>query len=536
MKDDTHENNVYARDLRNAIKHISEVESGRKGYYCMGCGREMQAKKGEVYAQHFAHDPKDIALKGKCTFSDETYRHGLAKDVLQMIKQIKVPALYKYVREQDGKPRKIRDSWVVSAHRVENELPFFENEDGVVMWGRNVELGEDKGRHLLIQPDVAFFDASGKPILLIEIVATHKVDREKLIKIRRLGIDTVQVSVPKDSPTEIQSTFYRTLRTKWLYNDEQEQADYLQLPEGGGKGIPPLDEFQRQLLKSVESYHCRASQIGNLLRAIGKCVDSEQYRTAYQSLVGEIQRVTLNTERARAEVRAVQARHETAIAEELRPQAERIAREAARLEEQDRELTEQRSDLEERYLRKGAELVTTQASYQPECQAEIERVTTDLAELGAGSATLEEREEEIAGEEARIREDLHNEQSAFESAARREQEEAERLEQERAGLPERYRQIEINLELTFKSDAERLQQQSEASEAGMRNDFERAGRQSTDSIKNRDSQGASSIHRRIRETLDSRRLIDSIEEEIPNLIRMRKAKDVFGSRAYKNWT
>jgi competence CoiA-like predicted nuclease len=80
-----HDNNVYAHDITNHVKHISEVASGRKGYYCMGCAREMQAKKGEKYAHHFSHDPNDIDNKGKCTYSDETYRHQLAKDSLQYI-------------------------------------------------------------------------------------------------------------------------------------------------------------------------------------------------------------------------------------------------------------------------------------------------------------------------------------------------------------------------------------------------------------------------------------------------------------------
>ena len=68
LEENNHENNVYAHDIKNKIKHISEVESGRKGYYCMGCKREMQAKKGSVNIHHFAHDPTDIKRKGKCTF------------------------------------------------------------------------------------------------------------------------------------------------------------------------------------------------------------------------------------------------------------------------------------------------------------------------------------------------------------------------------------------------------------------------------------------------------------------------------------
>ena len=69
---------------------------------------------------HFAYDPKDAENKGKCSFSDETYRHQLAKDSLQYIKQIKVPALYKYPPTGiEGKPSKLQDARVIEAHRVE---------------------------------------------------------------------------------------------------------------------------------------------------------------------------------------------------------------------------------------------------------------------------------------------------------------------------------------------------------------------------------------------------------------------------------
>jgi hypothetical protein len=46
----------------------------------------MQAKKGDKKSHNFAHDPKDVDTKGKCTYSDETYRHKLAKEVFQVIK------------------------------------------------------------------------------------------------------------------------------------------------------------------------------------------------------------------------------------------------------------------------------------------------------------------------------------------------------------------------------------------------------------------------------------------------------------------
>jgi hypothetical protein len=321
-----HDNNVFAHDVKNAIKHISEVVSGRKGYYCMGCQREMQAKKGDKKSHHFAHDPKDVDTKGKCTYSDETYRHKLAKEVLQVIKQMKVPALYKYPPlGEEGTPVKLRDSRTIYAHSVEIELPFFEAEDGQVKWGRKSEFSESSNRYLLIQPDVAFFDADDKPVLLIEIVATHKVDTDKLSKIRRLGIDVVQITVPKDSPAEIQGAFYKTNRTKWLYSYEQETTAYVRIPQGNPEGIPPLDEFQRKLLKAAESFECRASQITGLLRAIGKSMGSEQYRIADQSVRDEIRRVERNTEGASAEVRVLQEKYRAAVADQFKLEEESVA-------------------------------------------------------------------------------------------------------------------------------------------------------------------------------------------------------------------
>ncbi|TGE06111.1 competence protein CoiA family protein [Hymenobacter fodinae] len=532
----THENNVYAYDIKDVVKHISEVESGRRGYYCMGCRREMQAKKGEKYAHHFAHDPKDIELKGKCTFSDETHRHILAKETLQRIRQIRVPAVYKYPSNGvGGHPRLIRTAYTIHAARVEIELPFFENEAGEVKWGRNIDLGESTGRHLLIQPDVAFFNAEGKPILLIEVVATHKVDKEKLVKIWRLGIDTVQVSIPKDSPAEIENAFYQSIRAKWLYNNEQEQAKYLQLSEGGGERVPPLDEFQRQLLKSEESYACRASQLGNVIRAIGKCVGSEQYRAAQAAIIGEIRRVAENAERVGGEVRTVQAEHVRAISARFRPEQERLAREQEGVAEEERKLKRESRDLEERYLGKRKSITTAQRDYRPNCQAEIDRITGDLAQSGTGGGTLEEREAGIVTEAEQLEQAFIAEQGGLESAARREREVVDGLKRRRAGLPEHFKQLQEGTRKEFELAEEQLRQETAEREAGMRADFERAGRDSVKAVESEDGEGTSNISRRIRDTLDAGRLLDAVEEELVTFRRIRKAKAAFDSRAYKNW-
>lgn len=98
LMEETEYDNVYAFDIENNEKHISEVESGKKGYYCRGCKAEMIAKKGDLTNRrhHFAHVPRDVESKGKCMRSDETFRHIYAKEMLQLHKQIKVPSVWKF--------------------------------------------------------------------------------------------------------------------------------------------------------------------------------------------------------------------------------------------------------------------------------------------------------------------------------------------------------------------------------------------------------------------------------------------------------
>lgn len=113
---------------------IDDVESGKRGYVCIGCGQDMIAyNQGLSGRQHyFGHDPKDVVRKGQCTFSNETYRHKVAKDILQLIKEIRVPAVYVFPPDGSGQPRRIREARLVQAHSVGVEWVFFENPDGEI--------------------------------------------------------------------------------------------------------------------------------------------------------------------------------------------------------------------------------------------------------------------------------------------------------------------------------------------------------------------------------------------------------------------
>lgn len=359
MSEEKHVDNIYALDVNSKEVYIGDVERGRKGYFCIGCEKEMQAVKPKTIRAYFRHDVRFDPVEKKCTYSDETYRHKLAKEILQTERKIKVPALYKYPpKGEAGEPILISKSRYVEASHVSNELFFYEDEDGEVRFGRNKDV---KDRYLLVKPDVTFFDKNRKPILLIELVATHKADDEKKIKLKRLGIDAVEVTIPKDSPEAIGEAFKKSSRTKWLYSYEQDTAKYISVPFSSAEGVQSIDEFQRKLFE--ESFKCRAAQIRNLIHGFGRCVGSERYRVVERNLKSEISRVERNTETVRNRWREVCDRGREEAKKNISEEIERYNSEKAALEEGvlrlkgvQGEFQEHSEELEGRYIAKGTEL------------------------------------------------------------------------------------------------------------------------------------------------------------------------------------
>ncbi len=382
-----HSDNVYAKDVNDDPVFIGDVESGRRGYFCLGCGREMQAVKSQKIRSYFRHHVEPGSNNGKCTYSDETYRHKLAKEFLQMQKKVKVPAVSKYPpRGQEGIPNLLAEASFIEAHTVGIEKTFFENENGEIMFGSSQDT---EGKYLLIRPDVTFFDIDDNPILLIELVATHKLTDEKIIKIKRLGIDTIQIAIPKDSPKSISEALNHTNHTKWIYNREQEDTQYIPVPYSNSEGVQPIDEVQRKFFE--ESFKCRAAQIGNFIRTITRCLESEYYREIERGLRSEISRVKSNTSENQDKwTRICQRRREelTQKYSERRTSVEIDTRTVKVEESLFRQNTE---DLERRYLekteqfeRKREELDRDERAWRESTRDNPEeRITEEIDEEGS---------------------------------------------------------------------------------------------------------------------------------------------------------
>ena len=291
--------NDWAHTVEQDRIHISQAKRGKNGYYCLGCNEEMQAVKPKENIQpYFRHDATNVTRdKAKCVLASRTYREKIARNYFFRTKQIELPALYKFPPyRQDGEPNLLNEKYLHHTSKIIEELTFYENEGGQIHYGSNPEIEE---RFNLMRPDLTFFDDDGNPSLLIELVVTHKVSDEKKDKIRRLGINCVQVIIPKKDVLEIEKHLAKSSSYKWLYNEIEANTTYISVFGSDKEELPQTDEEQRRLLE--ESYTCRKSEISNLVRSIERSFRTESYKGVERHFRSEISRIENATESLKRE-------------------------------------------------------------------------------------------------------------------------------------------------------------------------------------------------------------------------------------------
>ena len=188
-----------------ALVHISEVNSGLAcNCICPHCRSNLIAKNksSNKVAPHFQHYQSQ-----DCNLSVETSLHLLAKEILEQRKQLMLPAFKKHFIVKDKKYRgwgplydnekEILKSELVSVERVELEKPMEDIKPDVIIW------------------------VNGDPIL-IEIYVSHKVDQEKIKKLEKKGIATLEIDlhnlergITKSYLSEI---LLSGLRSIWIYH------------------------------------------------------------------------------------------------------------------------------------------------------------------------------------------------------------------------------------------------------------------------------------------------------------------------------
>ncbi|WBX72532.1 hypothetical protein PG913_06280 [Tenacibaculum pacificus] len=343
IKKEKEEESDWAYSEKNQKKiHISEAESGLKDYRCIGCNARMIANiqhKNLHWKSYFRHHASNVTKeKPECVKASRVYREIIAKTIINRLKYVVTPALYKFPpgKEEDLLPMLIQEKETIKASYTKAELTFYENKNGIVKWGKNIDVAIED-RELLIRPDVTFFNKEDKPILLVEFIVTNKITSEKYIKLSRIGINTVQIKIPTKSEAEIEKALQSSRNYKWVYNEKEANTKYIPVSRGNTENLPQINENERIFFE--ESFKCRQSEINELIRSIKKCLRSKQYSGIEYQLNKQIQQVERNSERERQELGDLEKLHGT----------EAQARNSG-AEDKERE---RYRDLEDRYFKKG---------------------------------------------------------------------------------------------------------------------------------------------------------------------------------------
>lgn len=487
-----HKQNLYAFDKNFNPIYIGDVKYEDKGtakeYYCMGCRKTMQAVKSLKDRQdYFRHHVTKNNSGNKCTYSDETYRHKLAKEQLQYQGCIKVPALYKYPPKvsSENKAVLIDKEQIIRPSKILIEKGLYENDAGEIKISSPENI--DKEKHLYIVPDAIFLDKNDKPILLIEFVATHKSSQIKLMKIKRLGVNAVQVNIPKSSPEEIKNCLQITNRTKWLFNKKENESEYLQVSNKNEGGVHPIDDIQRTFFE--EGFKCRSAQIGEFIRAIEKILGTERYRTIKRNLTEEIQRVENNSRSSQSKLEGLHRENRELGLARNNPRREKV-------EERNRRFRETKTDLEGRYLRKKEELDDQQRVIESE-QREVDKQLDEIEAQPTVEELIEreqEKERNLADQIERIEQLKREEQEGFEregselreyfeSETARIDGEIKEIENRRKTLPELFRKKGEQSEEEFGRNEKELRERFEENRNRLCEDLNKGDASSVQGVK-----------------------------------------------------
>ncbi len=518
--------NDWAKDVQDNAIHISRAKSGAQGYYCMGCDKEMQAVKRQNlnYKSYFRHHVKDADVsKVECVHASRVYREKLAYFYFQRTKKITVPDVYKYPpKGVEGHPMLLQEKETIIAHKVEKEVTFYEDENGKIHQGTNTNVDE---RFLWIRPDAVFFDEFDNPILFIEFVITHKPDTEKLNKLQRLGINTIQIIIPKLSEEELEKTISKVSKVKWAYNEIESNTEYIRIPTGNSEGIPQIDEEQRKLF--AESYKCRTAQINNLLRSINRNLASQQYKDTEQLFEREIQRIEKATREQQSKLDDVQAGIDSEVQGDLESRRDKLA-------ERRRKLGERDSDLESRYFKRRKELTKEQVDTGREIKLRysIGRTEDDIRkEFGTQEADIDYEQRVVSKQEEYLDNDTRQE-SGFEN----------NFEGRKAELGKEFGELERNEQDNFERLREELESKMEGYrelqaevEDEIRSEFEGRYQQIIERVNNRNVQSDDELSERIKAILEIRGLLDNYDILQKTGERYRERLSIIKNGTWKEW-
>jgi hypothetical protein len=540
-KEDFKSDWAYSEKLQKNI-HISKARSGLNDndYRCLGCHTLMVAniqKKNPHWNSYYSHHASNVNKdKPECIRANKKYRERIARTILNELKYVNAPTIYKlpFNAGLDLLPMKIESRKKITAAYTKAELTFYEDENGTVKWGKNSSIKE---KNLLIRPDVTFFNTNDKPILFIEFIVTHKITPEKFRKLSRIGIDTLQIIIPRKSEEDIENALKSSRTYKWVYNEKEVNTEYISISRRDSEELSSINDDERILFE--EDFKCRQAEINQLIRSIKRGLSSEQYRRTELDLNKQIQKVERNSEKENYELGDLEESH----------RREALGRNS---NEEDKE-DQQYRGLEIRYSRKDTALkadliteadnITTRDLLSKSIKKErgsiqnITRFTERLRKRGLSDEAKVEEEiwrefgEEIKFEESeikRIEREIRDLEQDLRATVAREnksiQQDLRFIREEQEYFEEAiFRELIGNIE-SEESEIKRIRKEEKSFKKSVRDHFDREV-----------AENSIELTQPIRDLLGAQRFFRIYKDIKTSETRYRKARAFFKTGAWKSW-
>ena len=272
-------NYKYAFDKSNELINIEEVDKKNKGkYFCLDCGNELIARKGEIKVHHFSH-------KAQFNCNYESYLHKLAK--------VKFHKHY--------------------SHSLENNLPFrfqylikrtCNTCDDIIPLNRKCQLEStvetidltdifDKvtieKTHKGFIADVLLESTKRDQVIFIEFVVTHECEKEKIDS--RIRIIEFNISCENDLDFIDQGIVSLDLAnaSRLNFKEIHDIKQYFELKECRKKiSIFTVHSNGKAFITNLQRHQIlQESESGDLIyfEVLKDCIDSDSYHWNFSPLV-----------------------------------------------------------------------------------------------------------------------------------------------------------------------------------------------------------------------------------------------------------
>ena len=192
------------------LVHIDDAHRGQAcNCTCPQCGRALVARKGEILAHFFAHDATEV----NCNPTPESLVHSYAKQQIAKMLRLELPGFV-----------------VEGSHQAKSGEIHELHWRYLPTYGFEVKTAEVESRnHDGVIPDVLLSSTDGF-FLAVEVFFRHAVDSDKLVKLQRLSLSTVEIDLSdiseNCSSAALNAALVDVKRWRWLNNRIKAGREY----------------------------------------------------------------------------------------------------------------------------------------------------------------------------------------------------------------------------------------------------------------------------------------------------------------------